>query len=473
MHADRHRSLSKSVKLDESAAAWARQDDDLPLHEKVYRRLRWLILTGAWPCGSKLPASRMLSSQLAVSRNTVLSALDRLLADAWVEARKGSGVYVTYAGPQLQEPVTAVGAMQWSYPLAPRAHAIDLFPKRLWNKLQSRRWKHLSSAGLALGDPLGWQPLREVIAAHVAIMRNVECGPQNIVVTTGVPAAIDLVSRVLNLSGGEAWIEDPGYDVFMQSLSNSGVRAVPIRVDQSGIDVSQGVRAAPRAKLVVVTPTCQFPTCAVLTDSRRAGLLAWASATDAWIVDDDYDWQSTDWRKGPKPLAAMDKLHTIYVNSFNPILFPALRIAFAVIPSALVDRFAALRVGLDQHANGPNQMILADFMNSGHFDDHLRRLAEAYPERRSTLVKSLEDELSGVVTPYPTHIGTQVVARLDIHDEQTFVNLCAREKIAVRGMSNFRAAASETREVLFGFAGFVPAKITAAVRTIRKALKSV
>ncbi|HEY2446052.1 MAG TPA: PLP-dependent aminotransferase family protein [Rhizomicrobium sp.] len=446
-------------------------EPNVPLHEKVYQRIRWLILSGTWPLGTKVPASRVLAVQLGVSRNTVLNSMDRFAADGWIEARKGSGVYVRYRGPLLGAPTKLGHAEYRRVPLSPRAHALDLFPIRLWNKLQSRRWKRISDAGLSLGDSLGWLPLREAIAAHVSIARGLECGPQNIVVTTSAPATIDLVIRALALSGADAWLEDPAYPAFKQSLRNSGVRAVPVRVDDSGIDVSQGARSAPQAKLALVTPACQFPTCAVMSNDRRDRLLAWAKANEAWIIEDDYDWQSTEWHRVPKPLAARDKVRTIYVNSFNPLLFPALRIAFAVCPSQILDRVSAVRVWLDEYPSVPNQMILADFMNGGHFEEHLRRLAAAYTERRAALIGCLDKDLSGIVMAHRKNIGTHILASLEVHREQQFVDLCERAGIVVRGMSNFRVSPPETEEVLFGFAGFSPNEIAAAVRAIRRAVK--
>lgn len=447
-------------------------DANLPVHELVYQRIRWLVLSGAWPRGTRVPPSRSLAAQLAVSRNTVLGALDRIVADGWVRGRKGSGVYVTYRGPPVSPPARPGYTDSRGPPFLPCARPTDLFPARLWNKLQSRRRKQISSAALAMGESLGWLPLREAIAAHVTLSRGFVCGPDEIIVMTSTPAAIDLAIRALNLSGADAWVEDPGYPAAVQSFRNCGMRLIPVSVDQSGMDVDCGLAAAPHAKLAIVTPACQFPTCAVMTKDRRAALHAWASSEDAWIVEDDFDWQSTDWQLDAKRLAATDRSRTIYVDSFNPILFPALGIAFAVCPSPLLDRFSAMQAGTDELPNLANQMILTDFLNGGHLDDHLRRLAAAYPERRAALTRCLEKDLFGIVTPQRKDIGTHVVASLQVHREQQFEDLCMREGIIVRGMNKFHLVPRETREVVFGCAGFGPGTIAAAVTAIRRAVGS-
>jgi GntR family transcriptional regulator/MocR family aminotransferase len=445
-------------------------DPDLPLHERVYQRIRWLVLSGAWPRGTKVPPSRSLAAQMAVSRSTILIALDRVIADGWIRGRKGSGVYVTYGGPPVPAPAKPGYRDSHGPAFLPCARALDLFPARLWNRLRSRRSRQISGAALAMGDSLGWLPLREAIAAHVTLSRGFVCSPDEIIVTTSTPAAIDLVIRALDLSGADAWVEDPGYPAIVQSFRNCGLRLVPVPVDESGIDVACGIAAWPRAKLAIVTPACQFPTCAVMSKDRRAALLAWASAQDSWIVEDDFDWQSTEWQRAPKRLAATDRSRTITVDSFNPILFPALGIAFAVCPAPLVDRFSAMQAGVDELPNLSHQMILTDFLNGGHLDDHLRRLAAAYPERRAALYACLEKELSGIVTPQMKNCGTHVVVSLHDHGEQQFEDLCLREGIVVKGMNKFRLVPRDTAEVVFGCAGFEPRAIAAGATAIRRAV---
>jgi GntR family transcriptional regulator/MocR family aminotransferase len=447
-------------------------DADLPLHELVYQRIRLLVLSGAWPRGMRLPPSRVLAAQMAVSRNTILNAMDRINADGWVRGQKGSGVYVTYNGPRVAPAPKPEQTVSHRPALMPCARAIDLFPAPLWNRLQSRRRNQLSGAALSQGDPLGWLPLREAIAAQVTLSKGITCGPEEIFVTSSTHGVIDLAIRALDLTGAEAWVEDPGYAAAIPYFRNCGLQLRPVPVDEAGMNVACGMATAPRAKLAIVTPACQFPTCTVMTEGRRSELLAWAAAEDAWIVENDFDWQTTEWRQAPRGIAATDRSRTIYVDSFNPILFPALGISFAVCPPSLLDRFAEILAAVDDYPSLPNQMILADFLNGGHFDDHLRRVVSAYPERRAAMIRCLEKELPGIITPQRKNSGTHLVASLHNHREQQFADLCLQEGIIASGMNKFQLAPQENREVVFGHAGFTPAMIAAAVTAMRKAVGS-
>jgi GntR family transcriptional regulator/MocR family aminotransferase len=171
-------------------------------------------------------------------------------------------------------------------------------------------------------------------------------------------------------------------------------------------------------------------------------------------------------------MTATDRSRTIYVDSFNPVLFPALGIAFAIYPPSLFDRISEILVAMDQFPSLPNQMILADFLNGGHFDDHLRRVAGAYPERRAAMTRCLEKDLPGIVIPQRKNSGTHLVASLGRHREQQFADLCMREGIIASGMNMFRLTQHGSGEVVFGHAGFSPATIGQAVTAMRRAVGS-
>lgn len=259
------------------------KDDAVPLHEQLYRRVRSLILSGELRHGARLASSRSLASALGMSRNSVLTALDRLVADGLLDARKGSGVYVTYSGthgPAREGTAFPTGNMLTS-PFALGVPPIDIFPARLWRRLQSRRWQDIPSSALHEGDAAGWLGLREAIAAHAAMTRGLTCSSSQIFVTSGIAAGVDLAVRSLGLTDQSVWMEEPGYSAATRSLQYGGIQLVPVPVDKFGLNVEVGRQLAPHAKAVFVTPACQFPTSVTMSLTRRRALLDWARNANA------------------------------------------------------------------------------------------------------------------------------------------------------------------------------------------------
>jgi len=447
-------------------------DSGMSAHERLYRRIRSLVLSGALPSGSSLASSRALAKHLGISRNSVLTAFDRLIADGWLTSRKSSGIYVAYSGGTAPRKCTDLCVEEEPKPFCLESRALDVFPAQLWNRLQSRRWKAISSANLQLGDAQGWTRLREAISAHAALTRGIDCSPDEVMVTTTVPAGIDLAVRALGLAGTKAWVEEPGYLAAKRALQNNAVRLAPVRVDSAGLDVDHGKRVAPDASIAVVMSACHFPTNVAMSAARREQLLDWAQCNQAWIFEDDYDWQSGTTSASPRPIASTRRANVIYLNSFNPMLFPALRIAYMICPAALVDRFAAVRLGLDQHSNVPNQMVMTDFIEGGHLDQHLRRLRDVYAERRSALIRALERELPDRMSPRRQPAGTQVVTTLHNLRERPLVACCAASGVRLAGMRDFRLAETGCEEIVFGFAGFSPTAIADAVRKLATAIEN-
>ncbi|HEX4157223.1 MAG TPA: PLP-dependent aminotransferase family protein [Rhizomicrobium sp.] len=447
-------------------------DADLSIHEKLYKRVRALIVSGALAKGTRFASSRTLALHLGVSRNSVLKAIDRLIADGWLEARRGSGVYVRYASRKLPASRRAVDGAVRSRPFALGTKPLDLFPYQIWNRLQSRRWKHIAEFEPAKSQPLGVANLREAIAAHSALMRGFDYEPDQVVITTSVPVAVDLAARALGLSHCRAWVEDPGYPGATSALNRRNIELVPVAVDASGIDVEDGIRRAPDARFAYVTPACQFPTCAVLSPARRRALIGWAHASGRWILEDDYDWQSCPQSERLPPLAMEDRTNTIYINSLNPLLFPALRVAYLICPASLVDRFSAASSALEESSNVLHQVVLADFIEAGYLGDHIARLAAAYTERRETIYKALARELPGTVETQILQRGTHVPASLCTHDEREFAARCASENITINGAREYCFSKPARNAILLGYSGFSPPIIDKGVRAIARAIRA-
>src|SRR5262245_40607481 len=284
-----------------------------PLFRQLYEALRRGVLAGRPGPGQRLPATRTLAAELGVSRTTIVSAYEQLLAEGYLTGRVGAGTFVSACLPaeRLQAPPPAGPAAPASSPALPRplfratpslarpyrepvpfragTPALDAFPLRLWERLASRRWRAAGPALLGYSDSAGYPPLREAIAAHLATARAVRSAARQVLIVAGAQQGFDLVARVLLRPGDRAWMEEPGYRGAKAALASWGVELVPVPVDGEGLDVAAGERLAPDARLAYVTPSHQYPLGVTLSLPRRLALLAWARAAGAWVLEDDYD----------------------------------------------------------------------------------------------------------------------------------------------------------------------------------------
>jgi len=399
----------------------------------LYDEIRTAIVDGRLPPGGRLPSTRSVAFQYRVARGTVVAAFDQLAAEGYVESTVGNGTFVRRMLPEsLAEARSASRASlsargrrlaenPFPYLCANRSvetfrldrPALDAFPTRLWSRIAARGLRSSAPRLLAHGEVLGFRPLRETVAAHVGLTRGVKCTADQVVITTGTQQSLDLITRLVLDPGDRVWMEDPGYAGATALLRASGAEVIGVPVDAEGIDCDAGRRRCRSAKFAYVTPGCQFPLGMGMSLRRRLALLRWAREEGAWIFEDDYDSQL---RFSGRPLAALQSLDTggcvIYSNTFNKMLFPALRLGFLVVPPTLVDAVAAARSVLDRFPSVLDQATLADFISEGYLDQHMRRMGELYTARFDALVRCAQRRIKDVMELSPVGAGLQIVGWL-------------------------------------------------------------
>lgn len=481
-----------------------------PLHRQLYHALRRAILSGRLAAGAKLPSSRALADELGLSRNTVMSALEQLASEGYVEGRTGSGTYVATllpedslsgATPQPARPAAnqrtiaaqpatsargkalsaAAAARVARAPAQPPPFAVGIpeletFPFDLWARLLARTWRH-PSARLALGgDPAGHPPLRAAIADHLRRVRGVACTAEQVIVVSGIRQAVDLAVRLLLDPGDKVWLENPGYPGIRAVLAAADLKLVPVPVDREGLDVAAGAALAPDARLACVAPSHQYPLGVVMSLRRRLDLLAWARGSGAWIIEDDYD---SEYRYAGRPLAAMQGLdrdgRVIYVGSFSKVLFPSLRLGYLVVPPALVDAFLAARATLDDHAPMTPQPAVAAFIAEGHFAAHVRRMRRLYQLRQQALLEAASRHLAGLLELAPDEAGMHLTAGLAPAlaarmDDTTAAARAAAAGLATAPLSRFYIGEPTRQGLMLGYAAVPEAQMDAAVRKLARAL---
>lgn len=444
---------------------------------QLFQSMRRLITEGVWRRGERIPGSRILARDASVSRTTVLATIEMLVAEGLLETRGTAGTFVAGTSADKSTAPAKASAIPLPapnlVPFSASTPALDLFPLRVWRRLQARRWSTMPLAALDDGDDAGLLELRAAITAHLDASRGIKCGAHQIVVVSSAQSAIHLAALVLAERGAKVWTEEPGYFSAASAVRAAGAQTVPVPVDDEGLIVDEGVRLAPQAKMAIVTPACQMPLGVPMSLTRRTQLLHWARTHEAWIVEDDYASEFPAAKRVSNPLAAMASSdRVIYVNTFSKTLFPALRLAYLIVPEPLVERFIAARRGIDRNASVPNQMVLADFLNTGQFARHLRRCREAYSERRRAMVDGLAREFDDLLNVRDNLPGLHVCATYDaLVDEAQIAALAGAQGINFEPLKQFYAGISTQRGLVLGFAGFTPAIIRTQLRVLAKAIR--
>ncbi len=472
----------------------------LPLHARIQRAIRQLILDGALGPGRPLPASRALAQSLGVSRDTIEAAYAQLHAEGFIDRRVGSGSYVAemnefFSGPRLsrrdalrrnQAPnLSQRGAAMFRgggvrehlapRPFAPGVPETRTFPLQLWERLERQVLKEVGTRALVHGDPQGAEPLRRAIADYVNLERGGRATADRVVVLTSSQQAMTLCANLLLDPGDRIFIEDPAYYGARKAFDAAGLDCVPIRVDGQGLMVEQ-IRENPRpAKAVFLTPSHQFPTGATLTLDRRLGLIEWAAQHQAWIIEDDYD---SEFHYAGKPTACVQGLdqhdRTIYIGTFTKSLFPSLRIGYVVLPPPLVKPMTVARTLLDGHTASITQLTLARFMEGGHFGAHVRAMRTVYAQRLERLAGLVRMHLAAFVEPYVPLGGLQLSCALkDGIRERAAIDAARRVGVELLGLSGLHASGNGRAGFLMGFAAYDPAELETAVKKLAGALQGI
>ncbi len=433
-----------------------------PLFLQIAARVRSAIVTGHLAAGARLPSARALAAQLAVARGTVDAAYALLAGEGAIVTRGAAGTVVSGAASGRTEPVGHTPFMfapdgqpqlTEALPFQMGLPALDAFPRKLWSNLVVQAARSAQVPDLAATDPAGSPELRQAVAAYLGVARGIRCSAAQVLITAGYQGAVSLVRSVLLRHGDPVWMEDPGYHMTREALEAAGVRVVPVRVDGEGMRVASGVNAAPRAKLVVVTPTHQCPTGVALSLPRRLELLAWAADAGSWVLEDDYD---SEFRYVGRPLPSLKSLdrdhRVLYAGSFSKVLFPALRLGYLVVPPELATAFMRASRLMTLGQAGLEQRVVATFMQKGHFARHIRRMQILYAERRRTLAAALQATFGPRVIVEMAAGGMHLLARFaEAADDAALARRAAASGLGPRALSSLTMVHSHAPGLLLSF----------------------
>jgi len=461
-----------------------------PLRVQLERELREAIRSGRLAAGERLPSSRAMAAELGISRGLVLECYSQLQAEGFLTAASGSATRVaaqafapaemsrrTPAGSPRGGPAPAPAegpAHPFVWPAPGRRLDVDFrpgvpdltsFPRRDWVWALRESCRDATPDDLGYGDPRGAVVVREVLAGYLRRVRGAVADPEQIVMCAGFGQGINLVLRALAEDGARRiGIEDPGDDDYFVICRRLGMEAVPVPIDERGIDVD--ALAATDVRAVVLTPTHQFPTGTALGPERRQALVKWANERDATIVEDDYD---AEFRYDRDPVGALQGLapdRVALLGTVSKSLAPALRLGWILCPASLHEALVEDKRLSDRGSPALDQLALAALIESGRYDRHLRHMRRVYGARRATLIRTLSDH-APQITLHGLAAGFHAVADLrPTTDEDATVEAAWARSVGLYGMSLFRLTGGGPPQLVFGFGDLSEPAIARGIATI-------
>jgi GntR family transcriptional regulator / MocR family aminotransferase len=453
-----------------------RRDGPIPLHRQIEASLRDGIRSGRLPVGASLPPTRAVAADLGVSRGVVVEAYQQLVAEGYLTSRSGGYTQVAI-GPEPEpahadpEPVPPP-RIDFGYGRAdlanfPRAALLRSI-RRVLVEAPNERFGYLTGRGVP--------ELRTALADYLNRVRNTDARPDNVVICNGYAQGLALLVQVLAVSGAKRIaVEDRSADDDVRPNAELfGLDVVGVPVDRDGVRVD--VLDRTEADALVLTPSHQWPTGAVLPAESRAAVLRWAARRGALIIEDDYD---AEYRYDRAPIGAMQGLApeaVVYAGTASKTFAPGLRMGWLVVPSRLVDAVAAAKVTADRGSSALDQLAFADLLTRGEFDRHLRRMRPVYRRRRDALLRELRERVPDL-EPAGVAAGLHVVAWLPSDlDEAALVDLAARRGLGVYGVTPYRISSTGPGGLIFGYATLNErtiaegvAMLAAVIRQIRPA----
>lgn len=435
------------------------------MRARMEHALREAVRNGRLAPGSRLPSTRALCAQLGVSRGVVVDAYAQLVAEGYLQARRGGGTVVASTSISAVQRVTNIApAGSVRHDLNPYRPALDGFPRAAWLSALTRVLRSVPDERLAYPDPAGTPELRSTLAGYLGRVRGAHATPEQVVITGGTRQGVELLWTVMAEHGARrVAIERPGWRGMSETAADAGLLTVSLPVDEHGLVVEHLEQE--RVDAVALAPAHQYPTGAVLSATRRMALVEWARRRGALIVEDDYD---AEYRYDRQPIGSLQGLapeHVVYCGTTSKTLAPAMRLGWLVLPRALADQVATRQRRRGSMPSPLNQLALSDLIERGELDRHLRRQRRRYALRREALLEALAQQLPEAKIAGAA-AGLYIVVGLpDGISEQSVLTAARSRGIALEGVGGSSPA------LVVGYANLADAAVVPAVEALAASVR--
>lgn len=446
-----------------------------------------------------MPSSRTLATDLGLSRTTVSVAYDQLKSEGYFVGREKSGTFVTDVLPEQlawtpqasSRPAMPEAELETELasrfekhlprpkertsrtrPFNPGIPAVFEFPSSTWSRIIRPILAELAPSGIARSPAEGAVELREMVADYLRNSRGVVCQSDQVLIVSGTRQALLLILMALSDPGDQGWIEDPGYPGISTVYDLFRVTTVPVPVDEKGMVVDEGTRRGGAAKFAYTTPARQAPLGHTMSIKRRMALLNWAHQNRSFILEDDYD---GEYRFGGQPAPSLQSLdpdgRVFYFGTFSKTILPSLGIGYLVVPTRFVDVLRNLLDAISRPPSLATQLTTAEFIRSGEFEAHIRRMRTLYLKRQNSLSTILKEEVGDLMEVQVINAGLHLIGYFADGFDDVAVAAKARDYgLSPRPISDYATQEKLRPGLLIGFSNIDELSMRRSVKTLRRAI---
>jgi GntR family transcriptional regulator/MocR family aminotransferase len=477
------------------------RDTSMPLQDQLFEHLRKLISAGKLKPNSRVIATRFLAEQIGISRTTVLLAYEKLISEGYLETRPAVGTFVSPSPPDNLQQTTSLppaAEMPRQASLHPallrlpssahpvkragdidfRRAAQDVSPSalpKIWMKEIREAFARNPNGFVPSQLIAGIPSLRRSVSDYLAQTRGIQAAPEQVIIVAGQRQVCSLVAHLFQRAGDRVVVESPGNIDVSHFFQARGAELVHVPVDESGLETDR--LPCERVALAYVSPTRQDPIGAIMPHSRRAALIQWARDVGAYLIEDDSGIEPHYQGIMPPPVVTIDPFGlTFYSGSLARVLGAALTLHYLVVPPEFIEPILAMKSVTDGGCSWLEQVIMADLLSRGIYDQQLRRFRKNCLERRDCLIQALQTHF-GEVRLIGTEGGTQLTWLLPDYLRSARA-VC---EVALMHGVNIESAVSESlsperqsylhdRALILSYAALSPRELQQGVELLAKAI---
>ncbi len=455
-------------------------DSGIALNRQLYNKLKEMILDGSLVSGKKLPSTRALSKELSISRNTVLEVYSRLISEGYIEGHHGSGTVVSDNVPkqlvrldkrEINSIPDRISSEEGMIDFRSGVPDLEYFPRRIWGRLYHNICCDLPASAFRYNNPAGVYELRNAISDYLYRMRGITCNPHNIMITSGSTQGLSFISKLLFKEVREVLAEDPIHKGLVKVIQSIGYSITGVPADGKGMNTDL-LKPNNNVSFIYTTPSHQYPLGGILPLPRRNQLIQYSLDNHCYILEDDYD---SEFRFEGQPVNSLYELNperVIYIGSFSKILAPALRLGFILLPDELIAPYKELKQYTDVHTEAISQYVLAEFIQNGDLERHIRRMKRLYAKKREHLLKEMKAYFTQEYEIMGQAAGLHIVVHFrKILFTPELMGRIAYEHIKIYPVANYSLNHRvHLNEIILGYAHLTFTEITEGIRKLSKIL---